>query len=311
VAGRIDLHYHVIPPQYVAELGQRGVHGSALARFPAWSVESALADLDHNEVATAVTSLSSPGVQFGDPALGRRLARLSNELQSRMIADHPKRFGAFAFLPLPDVEGALTELEYALDVLGLDGVVLLSDVGGACLGDPGQDELFAELDRRHVVAFVHPHTEPNRTRRDEVFHPLLEWPVHATRAVLNLLHRGHLERFPDIRYILAHGGGTVPYLVHRVVTGAPGEHRPEASGQLNLLRSLYYDTGLLGEAHLAALRRFVGASQIVFGTDGGWATRHHTAAALRALLTYDGFDRARLTAIERGNALALFPRLTP
>ena len=303
---RIDLHYHVIPPEYVAALAAKGIHGHTFAKFPPWSVERALGDLDDGEVPAAVTSLSTPGVQFGDPVLGRRLARLCNEFQARMIADHPERFGAFGFLPLPDVAGALAELEYALDVLALDGVALLTNVEDRYLGDPGQEELFAELDRRGAVVLVHPHAEP--APGQEVSQPLLEWPVHATRAVLNLLHRGHLARFPNVSFILAHGGGIVPYLVHRVVTGLPGERRPEVSRELDLLRTLYYDTGLHAEAHLAALRTFVGASRIVFGTDGGWSSRHQTAAALRALLAYDGFDRARLTAIERGNALALLPR---
>jgi predicted TIM-barrel fold metal-dependent hydrolase len=320
---RIDVHYHIIPEPYVQALAARGIHGSTAVKFPRWTVGRALKDMDRNGVATAVTSLSSPGVQFGDLAFGRELARMCNELQAQMAADHPGRFGSFAFLPLPDVEGALAELAYALDELGHDGVVLLTDTAGRYLGDPAYEELFAELDRRGAVVFVHPHTEPERERRYELFHPLLEWPVHTTRAAIDLLISGRLARYPRIRYILAHGGGTVPYLAHRIATGAaavatpalgdlgPDEVDPGRTAEaLTLLRAQYYDTAAPGEAHLAALQAFAGAGHVVFGTDGGWSSAVQTGLSVRTLMDYDGFDAGHRAAIDRDTAAALFPRFS-
>ena len=216
---RIDLHYHIIPKPYVDALGERGIRGPTYTRFPNWSPEKTLRHMDRNRVQIAVTSLSTPGVWFGEVGLARRLSRLCNEFQAQMMADHPGRFGSLAFLPLPDVEGALRELEYALDDLEHDGVALLSDTEGCYLGDPEYEELFAELNRRKAVVFIHPHDEPERARRYDLFSPLLEWPVHTTRAVIDLLYSGRLARYPDIRYILAHGGGSVPYLAHRIASG--------------------------------------------------------------------------------------------
>ncbi len=310
---RIDVHYHIIPKPYVERLNARGIHGSTGVEFPKWSVEKALRDMRRAEVATAVTSLSTPGVQFGDLALGRDLARICNDFQASMASDHPGRFRSFGFLPLPDVDGALVELEYCLDVLAHEGVALLTDTDGRFLADPDYEELFAELDRRRAVVFVHPHTEPNRPRRYEILHPLLEWPVHTTRAVMGLLFSGRLARHPDIRYVLAHGGGAIPILASRIVAwaGPDGKAVPDAgerAERLRVLKTLYYDTASPGEAHLAALQAFADPDHIVFGTDGGWTPPIQIGSTIKTLLAFDGFDAAALAALEHRNAGALLPQ---
>jgi predicted TIM-barrel fold metal-dependent hydrolase len=324
---RIDLHYHIIPKPYVKELAESGIHGSTYVRFPDWTPEMTLKHMDRNRIRIAVTSLSTPGVWFGKVDLARTLSRLCNEFQAQMVADHPGRFGSLAFLPLPDVEGALVELDYALDELKHDGVVLLTDNEGCYLGDPAYEELFAELHRRSAVVFIHPHDDPTHERRYDLFSPLLEWPVHTTRAVMDLLYSGRLARYPNIRYVLAHGGGTVPFLAHRIAAGPNGygPSRPgdphgavpgaaDASGEifeerLRLLKALYYDTSSPGQSHLAALQEFVAPSHLVFGTDGGWTPPIQTAQTIRGLMAYNGFDQVQLKAIEGGNAASLFPRL--
>jgi predicted TIM-barrel fold metal-dependent hydrolase len=308
---RIDVHYHIIPEPYVAKLAERTIHGSTGVRFPKWSVDKALRDMDREKVATAITSLSTPGVQFGDRALGRELARICNDFQAKMAIDHPGRFRSFAFLPLPDVDAALLELERCIDDLGHDGVILLTDTDGKYLGHPDYEDLFAELDRRNVVVFIHPHTEPNRERRHGLFHPLLEWPVHTTRAAADLLYSGRLGRYTNIRYILAHGGGAVPVLASRIVDGRDVGRSDDAlrSERRRLLQTLYFDVSSPGDPHLAALTTFARPRNIVFGTDGGWTPNIQINQSIRTLLNYDGFDSDALLAIERRNAEMLFPQL--
>jgi predicted TIM-barrel fold metal-dependent hydrolase len=316
---RIDVHYHIIPKPYVDSLIKRGISGSTFVNFPKWSPTVALKQMDARNVAAAVTSLSTPGVWFGDSDLARHLSRVCNEFQARMVTDYPGRFGSFAFLPLPDVDGALQELEYALDQLGHDGVVLLTDIDGRYLGDPEYEEVFAELNRREAVVFIHPHTDPGLARRYEMFHPLLEWPIHTTRAVIDLLYSGRLSKYPDIRYILPHGGGAIPFIAHRVASGPEADEvlrgatvdgvKERVAGAMSLLRRLYYDTASPGEAHLAALREFVGTGHIVFGTDGGWTPPVQTAIAVKTLTAYDGFNEKQMNAINFDNAAGLFPDL--
>ncbi|MBT8397285.1 MAG: amidohydrolase [Gemmatimonadetes bacterium] len=319
---RVDIHYHIIPEPYVQALTNRGITGSTFVKFPKWTPEKALKQMDGNLVETAITSLSTPGVWFGDSDLARRLSRECNEFQAQMMADQPGRFRSLAFLPLPDVDGALAELEYALDDLEHDGVVLLTDTDGQYLGHPDYEELFAELNHRGSVVFIHPHNDPRQSRRYGLFSPLLEWPIHTTRAVMDLLYTGRLARYPNIRYVLAHGGGTLPILAHRIVAGfehqkggGASDQRMEPSGEMgvqdayHLLQRLFYDTAGPGEAHLAALQEFVGPSQVVFGTDGGWTPPVQTAQTIKEVLAYDGFDDRQLLGIERGNAIDLFPRL--
>src|SRR5262245_56156834 len=136
---RIDTHHHILPKEYVEAVGSLGVADAGGIAFPRWSVESALSLMDRCGIATAITSISAPGVYFGNLAFARDLARRCNEISARLVQDHPRRFGAFAFLPLPDVDASLKELAYALDTLRLDGVVLLASIGDRYLGDPAFD----------------------------------------------------------------------------------------------------------------------------------------------------------------------------
>ena len=197
--GRIDVHHHILPRLYVEALAKAGHAGGGGMPFPAWDPESTLAMMDRQGIATAVTSISAPGIHFGDANAARELARRCNELSAKLVADHPTRFGAFAILPLPDVKGALLELEYALDVLKLDGVVLLtSHHDGRYLGDPLFDDVMAELDRRGAVAFVHPVVpKTSESIRLDVPGFAAEFVFDTTRAAINLIWSGTMERLAE------------------------------------------------------------------------------------------------------------------
>ena len=151
---RIDVHHHIMPPEYVKAAAEYGVGEGGGFDFPAWSEQKTLDFMDRHGIATAITSLSAPGVHFGNSAAAQRQVRCCNEIGARLVNDHPRRFGAFASLPLPDVDASLEEMEYALDTLKLDGVVLLSSIGDRYLGDPAFDAVFDELNRRKAVVFI-------------------------------------------------------------------------------------------------------------------------------------------------------------
>lgn len=154
---RIDVHAHYVPENYRSALVAAGhAKPSGMPGIPAWSVELALATMDRLEIETALLSISAPGVHFGDDAAARALARFVNEEGAQAVSAHPRRFGLFAVLPLPDVDGALKEIDHAVDALHVDGVVMESDDHGTYLGDARFDPVFAELDRRDAAISIHP-----------------------------------------------------------------------------------------------------------------------------------------------------------
>ncbi|MDM7999631.1 MAG: amidohydrolase family protein [Dehalococcoidia bacterium] len=310
---RIDVHHHIVPPEYVRALADVGITESAGIPFPGWSAEAALDVMDRQGIKTAITSISYPGVYFGDLAFARDLARLCNEMSARLVGDHPRRFGAFAVLPLPDVEAALIELEYALDTLRLDGVTLLSSIGNEYLGSPSFEALYSELNRRRAVVFVHPAVPPGSDVPKLILPPaLIEFTWDTTRAATNLLFSGTLERYPDIRFILSHAGGTVPYLAWRISLGewlpALGERVPQ--GVMTYIKRLYYDTALSTNKYtLRSLQELIDVSHILFGSDYPFLPELAVAATVSDLQSYDGFSAQDRGLVECGNALCLFPRL--
>jgi predicted TIM-barrel fold metal-dependent hydrolase len=270
--------------------------------------------MDRHGIQAAVMSISSPGVHFGDAAAARDLARRCNEIAARMVSDHTGRFGSFATLPLPDVDGALRELEHALDTFHLDGVVLLaSQHDGRVLGDPAFDELFAELDRRRAVVFVHP-TIPKSSERIPIRVPgfAAEFTFDTSRAILNLIWSGTAERCPNVRLIFSHAGGTAPFLAWRwsLLDFLPGTLERAPRGVMHYLKGFFYDTALSASPHaLRSLCELVPPTQILFGSDFPFAPEPVTHLSVAGLAEYDAFDEAARRAIERDNALSLLPRL--
>ena len=306
---RIDIHQHFLPPFYLAALAENGIRVGAELPFLEWDVQSTLELMGRHEIATAIVSISEPGVYFGDALSARQLARRCNEYAADLMREYPTRFGAFAILPLPDVDSALQELEYALDTLRLDGVVLLSNSDGRYPGDPLFNELFGELQRRKAIVFIHP-TVPAINRHLQLDLPpfLVEFVFDTTRAIVNLLYSGTLDRCPDIRFIAAHAGGTVPYLAHRIAMGQimlPGAPQ----GTITYLKQLYYDVALSTSPYvLHSLQELVDASRLLFGSDYPFAPEMATDFVIRGLKRHYEFDETARAMIERENALALFPR---
>ncbi|MGH7033676.1 MAG: amidohydrolase family protein [Stellaceae bacterium] len=157
----IDTHHHIYPPRYVAQNLQRLLDDASLlpaSAYQSWTPGLALEQMDKAEIESAVTSITSPGIWFegDDGARARARARDCNEFGAQMMRDHPGRFGMFAAIPVPDIDGSLAEIAYAFDVLKHDGIGVLTSYAGKLLGDPAFDPVFEELNRRKAKVFVHP-----------------------------------------------------------------------------------------------------------------------------------------------------------
>jgi 6-methylsalicylate decarboxylase len=313
---RIDLHHHIIPPAFAAAMARRNIEWTGDFGAPPWSVPFALETMERHGIAAAVASFQ-PQVYWGDLDEAVRWAREGNEFVARIVQDDPQHFGGLASLPLPDVDAAIRELEYAFDVLKLDGVFAMTSVDGYYLGDPRYDELCHELNRRSAVVIVHPNTTPPGADvpKLKIPHSMMEFTFDTTRLVANLLYSGTLERYPNIRFVMPHAGGTVPYLAWRIAIGAevkPQMRERVPKGVLHYLRTnIFYDTAVsTSEYVFAALKQFVPSSQIVFGSDFPFVRGPLLDAEIAALEHSQLLNDDDRAAIDRGSALKLFPRFS-
>jgi 6-methylsalicylate decarboxylase len=313
----IDVHQHPIPEHYKRALASVGVHGSGENPWAEWSESAQLELMDREGIAVAINSIASPGVYFGNFEFAIRLARECNEWSARTVAGHPDRFGAFAILPLPHVEGAIREAEYALDVLKLDGICLLTHVADRHLGQTEDDELFVELDRRGAVVFVHPMR--NQAKNIPAYsYPsgMTELVLDTTRAIHNLLWNGTFAKFPNIKWIMPHGGGTVPFLVYRMSamnTKPNPEQRLPGGTVSSALRRLYYDVAeICSPGPLKCLMELTEPSHILFGSDFPFSRHRNPAADVKAVIggfeAFDGWTPQVRHSVEFENAVRLFPR---
>lgn len=304
---RLDTHVHLVPDDYRAVLDERSLSPLPL---PPWSREITEEFMDRHAIDAAVISLGPPGIWFGDAGLAVELARMVNEATAALVREAPQRFAGLAVLPLPDVDASLAELGHALDVLGLDGVALLSNVGGIYPGDERLEPVWTELDRRGAYVFLHP-TAPLPVPPALPQHPiwLYEFTFDTTRAVANLIYSGTLERANGLRLQLAHLGGTAPFLAHRIDSlraREPEKATAAPSGALAALSRCWFDTGLSNHASaIRATTEIVPLERIVFGTDWPYAALPASGDPAPEL---DAFGDNRAL-IESANAGALVPRL--
>jgi predicted TIM-barrel fold metal-dependent hydrolase len=311
---RVDVHHHFFPPEYLeplAEWGKQAGFGGLWPQQRNWTVAQAIEDMNRNAVSTAILSISTPGVWFGDAEAARRMARLCNDFADDMVRRYPRRFGLFASVPMPDVDGTLAEIEYALDVLKADGIGLMTSYGDKWPGDPLFAPVFDELDRRGALVYFHP-LAPNCCAGmliPGVTASPIEYPHDTTRAVLSLLTSGVLAQRRKIRFIFSHAGGTIPMLAGRIVNAL--KNRKDLSelapdGIERELQKLHYDTANSFYAPtMAALLTLVPPAQVLFGSDFPYLTIGPNLAGLSRI----GLTPSELFAIERGNAQRLIPRL--
>lgn len=299
----IDIHHHFLPPFYVDAVGEELI--AAGFEMPKWSPEASIEAMDRAGIEIAIVSITNPGIAVPDHDQRQSLARECNVFARKLSLDYPGRFDAFAALPMPGIEATLTEVKYALEELKLAGIGLLTNYDGVYLGDPQFDALFSDLHRRKAVVFVHP-AVPAYSPLDHLLSPsIIEFPHQTTRAITSLLYSGTFSRYPDINFIFAHGGGTVPFISSRLKS----KKGPEGADPLAMLRRLHYDLALSANAiSFPALVSFAGVAKIVYGSDYPFAPRERLteAAEYMAKLAEESSD---FLMIERGNALALFRQL--
>jgi predicted TIM-barrel fold metal-dependent hydrolase len=303
---RIDVHHHFSAPGFIAAIHARKTNQIPLEQ---WTPQKSIDDMDKSGVATSMISTSEPSVWFGDTEAARKLARDCNEYGARLVADHPGRFGMFSTLPLPDVDGSLREIEYCQDTLKADGVCLMTSYQGKYPGDPAFEPVMSELNRRKAVVFLHPvKAECCKDLQPELAPALIELGTETTRAIASILLDGTAARYPDIRFIFSHGGGTMPYLMTRfsALAERPDIAKRLPNGLLYEVRKLYYDTAsLYGPYSWPTILKLVPVSHILFGTDFPFSSAADVSKGLRN----DDIKAGDLQAIERDNSVALFPRL--
>jgi predicted TIM-barrel fold metal-dependent hydrolase len=309
---RIDTHHHPYAKVYVEKTGEVLKHTTHAFydRLTKWHPDQAIAAMDKSGIAVSVLSISTPSVWLGGAQASRDFARECNEAAAEMQRDYKRRFGHFAALPLPDTEGCLREIEYALDELHADGFALTTNYVDKYPGDDAFAAVFDELNRRKAVVYFHP------TAASFAFNvipnippPTIEFPFDTTRAITSLLFGGTFHRCPNIRWIFSHGGGALPMLASRLAGLA--KNRPELNarvpnGVMHELSKLYVDVvGVTTPGALRAVLDIVPMSHLLFGSDFPFWDPDITIKGLAGLK----LSAADLQAIERENALKLLPNL--
>ncbi|KAI8679143.1 Amidohydro-rel domain-containing protein [Fusarium keratoplasticum] len=281
---RIDTHSHFVPPFWRAESVKHG-YGmpDGMPGIPPWTEEAHLEMMRKANITKSVVSITSPGTHLvpGDDALARNITRRCNEFAADLKRRHPDKFGFWASLPLPDVEGSLAEINYALDTLGADGVALLTNGHGVYLGNAALDPIFEALNQRNATIFIHP-TSPctrygNTTQPvaplAQYPNPMFEFFFDTARAVVNMFVSGTIDKSPNVTIILSHAGGAVTPLVARFtqfatsILGLPVQISTESVKKAFQTQFFFDLAGFVFPDQIQGLLPYVDASRILYGSD--------------------------------------------
>ncbi|HEX4558194.1 MAG TPA: amidohydrolase family protein [Mycobacterium sp.] len=306
---RIDTHHHMIPPDYRDVLCRAGIDAAGGRPLPEWSPDGSLQTMAELDVASAILSVSTPGTTVVPKrADAAALARDLNDFAANLVASAPDRFGFFATIPLPHIDESVAETVRALDDLKADGVVLLANNNGTYLGQDGQCALWEALDVRSALVFIHPADLPGPAVPG-VAPFAADFLLDTTRAAYLLVRNGIRGKYPNIRFILSHAGGFVPYASHRMAVAIMGDTGRSLADSLDDFSSFYFDTALSSSAAaLPTLLAFAKPGHVTFGSDFPFAPVAAGKLFAAGLETFPGLDNTMRDAIDRANALALFPR---
>jgi 6-methylsalicylate decarboxylase len=310
---RIDIHHHYCSPKWLSFLADHHARSYPFPGLPTlrkWSPAADIEAMDEAGVQASILSTTTPGTWFGDDAEARRMARNMNEYGASLARTHKGRFGLFGVLPLPDVDGSLAEIAYAMDSLKADGIGVLSSYGTKWLGHPSFAPIWEELNRRQAVVFSHA-TAPEccMNLMPNVLPWVIEFNTDTARTIIDLIESGTAERYPNIRFVFSHAGGTIAALAGRYLdeqaTPAVLQSDVAPNTKLGLLRRFYYDTAASANIiNMNAIKQIVSPSQLIFGSDFPW--RH--PSEINAGLVNAGLTPTELHGIDRDNALRLLPQ---
>ena len=309
----IDTHNHFYPPAYLAMQkeweGKRNIPPAPDVYN--WTPARLIELMDKDGIRTAVMSLAStPGLWFDAGAEeAAKTVRICQDFVAKMRQDYPGRFGVFAPLSMMNVDVTLKEIEYAFDSVKADGINLQSNYGDKWLGDAMYQPVLAELNRRKAVVYVHPLVAACCGRLSiPTFPAVIEVPHDTTRTVTSLLLTGSFKRFPDIKWIFSHAGGTIPLMAGRIAAfydQNPKTKEFAPDGVAAELAKLHYDTANATSAPtIAALLKLAPVSQVTYGTDYPYFGMNQNKDLQKL-----GLTAADVAAIENGNATRLIPRL--
>ena len=310
----VDIHHHLLPDFYRRATEHHGQSVGGV-RPAVWTRANALSFMDDAGIDVAVASISAPGVHLGDDQAAAALARRCNDYLAQMVSSRPDRFGGFAILPLPDIDAALAELTRALDELFLDGIALLTNSAGHYLDEPLYRPLFDELQRRAAVVFIHPTTSPGAAGHGlGLPDSLLDFPADTSRAVAQMHYSGTFARTPDVKYVLSHAGGTLPYLANRFAIidemGVVPDEEGSRGSAADTFARLYFDTALSwSNPTLHTLRAVAGLDRVLYGSDYPYLPTDIAARGRAQLTASPELSNHERTAIFNETATTLLPRL--
>ncbi len=304
--GRIDVHHHHAPPAL-----RTGPAGPGRGGYGPWTPELALMMMEKFDIAVAMLSMTQMGdILYDGTEKGRKNVRLGNDYGAKVMADHPKRFGLFTGVPLPDIDGVMKEIEYGLDTLKADGIgIYTNDNQNRWPGDPYFEPMWQELNRRGTIVYMHP-LAPRccRDLNDSVPTAMNEFDFDITRACTSILANGVLHKYTNIKIIIPHSGGTMPMIAGRIKDRYPHDPKHEEyipNGVIAELQKFYIDVAHATFPYpMAAMLKFALPDHIMFGTDFSPEPMESTVNELPKL----GLSAAVTRAIERENAERLFPR---
>jgi len=304
---RVDTHHHFFSPGIRSAMSSKNLlQGPAVS----WTLEKTIDDMDKAGTATAILSATTPQVSFLNGNEANKLARENNEYAAKLRSDYKGRFGSFAMLPMHDMDAALKELEYALDVLKADGIGLLTSYGDKWLGHPKFIPLMNELNRRSAILYTHPTSADCCNNLIPNTPPtVVEYGTDTTRTIVDIVFSGTAARCPNIKFIFSHAGGTLPFLTERlqkmpVIDKSLQEKVP--NGVMHELKRFYYDTAWAANPYtLSSLLHLVSKDQVLFGSDYPYRTSEDN---IKGIIQY-GFNQNDINQITRGNAIKLIPRL--
>lgn len=313
---KIDVHAHPVPKFYNDAMEKYLGGNPDKFPMPKWSGELHLEFMERMNIAFTVMSFSSPHINFSTREINRRLVREGNELVAESVKKHPKKFAFLATLPVPEVEDSIAEIHYALDVLDAWGFTLPTNTKGVYMGAPSLEPVFVELNKRKALVTFHPN-KPGRTPEipgAKLPFPMMEFFFDTTRTVVDIILKGYLTKYPDIKFLLPHCGAMLPYVVDRIDSFMPVLTKigtvSEDFNIYDVYKRFYFDSaGASGLRQIPDVMEVVDHSHIVYATDWPFTPVPVIGQQADLIFASEKYTEEQKQRIAWKNAKTLFPKI--